>query len=72
MRAYIVTGTTSGIGRAIAEKVVAGKDQLLSLSRSPDGHKPYWRNIQCDLNDHQGIVSKLHRLLEATSSETYQ
>lgn len=72
MKAYIVTGTTRGIGRAIAETVAAGNNQLLSLSSAPDNNKPYWRNIQCDLRHHQSIRGKLRRLLQAENTETYQ
>lgn len=72
MKAYIVTGTTRGIGLAIADAVVAAKDQLLSLSSAPDDKKPNWKNIQCDLRQHQGIGEKLKHLLQTESSEAYQ
>lgn len=72
MKAYIVTGTTRGIGRAIAETVVAGKNQLLSLSSAPDDNKPYWQNVQCDLSRYQSIGRKLKRLLQTECSEIYQ
>lgn len=72
MKAYIVTGTTRGIGKAIADAVVAAKDLLLSLSRAPDEKKANWKNIQCDLRQHQSIGEKFKRLVQTEYSKTYQ
>lgn len=67
MRAYIVTGTTRGIGRAIAETVIDRKYQLLSLSRAPERHDPSWHNLTCDLSRPMHVRSKLEQLLEKIS-----
>ena len=37
MRKALVTGAASGIGRAIAERLVADGHLVLSVDRSPDG-----------------------------------
>lgn len=70
MKAYIVTGTTRGIGRAIGETVLASKDWLLSLSREPEKAAPLHHNVHCDLGDHRHIATKLSRLLRTVSHET--
>ncbi len=71
MRAYIVTGTTRGIGRAIAEAVIDRKDQLLSLSRAPDLIEPLWHNISCDLRQTEEIRAQLDRLLRTVSLDQF-
>ncbi len=61
---YIVTGTTRGLGRALAEAVLAGPDILLSLSSAADGIDHRSRNVQCDLSCPETITGSLERLLK--------
>jgi benzil reductase ((S)-benzoin forming) len=67
MRAYVVTGTTRGIGRALAEAVMARNDLLLSLSSAPDRHEPMWHNMKCDLRHPERLGRLLERLLSRAS-----
>jgi benzil reductase ((S)-benzoin forming) len=67
MRAYVVTGTTRGIGRALAEAVIARNEQLLSLSSAPDRLEPMWHNLKCDLRDPETLGVLLQRLLSSVS-----
>lgn len=61
--AYIVTGTTRGIGRALAEAIVARGHRLYSLSRAPDEQSGSWRNYACDLRDTDQVRQAMNRLL---------
>lgn len=63
MNTYIVTGTTRGIGRALAEAILAGGDQLLALSRLPDRSDGRWVNVQCELSRSETVIPCLERLL---------
>ncbi len=69
MRAYVVTGTTRGIGRAIAEEVMDRQELLLSLSSAPDRVAPAWRNMACDLRRSETLRPLLGRLLESVPSD---
>jgi benzil reductase ((S)-benzoin forming) len=61
--AYIVTGTTRGIGKALAEEIVRRGSLLFSLSRSPDEAKGEWRNYRCDLRDIGQVQTAMDHLL---------
>lgn len=71
MRAYIVTGTTRGIGRAIASTVIGRKYQLLSLSRAPNKLDPFWHNLTCDLSRPESVRSQLAQLIETISLDRF-
>jgi len=69
MKAFVVTGTTQGIGRAIAEAVVAAGDQLLSLSRAPNKVDGLWHNIECDLGRTASIRTNLQKLIQTVAAD---
>ncbi len=69
MRAYIVTGTTRGIGRAMADAVIERKAQLYSLSRAPDRVTPGWHNFACDLRRPESIRPVFERLMRKVPLE---
>lgn len=71
MRAYIVTGTTRGLGRAIAEDLKKHNIQLLSLSSAPDQIKPLRHNVKCDLRQTDKIRACLDRLIRTISLEHF-
>jgi benzil reductase ((S)-benzoin forming) len=64
--AYIVTGTTRGIGRSLAREILCrGDDRLFTLSRAPDGQEGAWRNFHCDLGFAEQVEQAMRRLLAA-------
>ncbi len=66
---YIVTGTTRGIGRAMAEEILRRGHRLFSLSRAPDTVTQGWRNYRCDLRDAEKIQVAMIRLLDEIPHE---
>ena len=71
MKAYIVTGTTRGIGRAIAETVIKRKAQLFSISSAPDKVEPMWHNFECDMRRPEKLRHLLDRLLKSILQDAY-
>jgi benzil reductase ((S)-benzoin forming) len=61
--AYIVTGTTRGIGKALADEVSRRGHLLFSLSRAPESHSPAKHNYPCDLRDVHAIEPVMLRLM---------
>ena len=52
MNAYIVTGTTKGLGAALAGRIAADPDnELVALARAPSGAIPGGVRIEADLGD---------------------
>jgi len=62
---YIVTGTTRGIGRALAEQIVARGDNLYTLSRAPESREGAWHNYACDLRYPDQVGQAMTRILDA-------
>ena len=63
--AYIVTGTTRGIGSALAQQIIAGDDLLLSLSSAANHETTRWHNMQCDLSDPENAAAGIERLVQS-------
>lgn len=61
--AYFLTGTTRGIGRALAEQIIAGEDLLFSLSSDANHETTRWLNVQCDLSDPASVTAGFERLV---------
>jgi len=61
---YIVTGTTRGIGKALAAEILRRGQRLFSLSRAADAVMGQWRNYQCDLGGPGQIQTVMKRLLD--------
>jgi len=72
MNLYIVTGTTRGLGRALAEAIMADKNYLLTLSSAPDRFEHRSHNVQCDLSRSETITTSLERLLKSVVLEDAQ
>ena len=52
MNLYIVTGTTKGLGKALAEAIARDADnELVELARAPDGPVPGGARLHADLAD---------------------
>lgn len=62
--AYVVTGTTRGIGRALAEQIVARGDNLYTLSRAPESRAGSWHNFECDLRYPDQVSQAMTRILD--------
>ncbi len=56
--AYLVTGTTRGIGRALAKVILNNQDLLYSLSSAPDMQEGGWCNLQCDLSIPEQVIER--------------
>ncbi len=63
MNVYIVTGSTRGMGQALAKAILAYGDHLLSLSSAPDQISEQWVNVQCDLSRPDTVNACLEKLL---------
>ncbi len=57
-----VTGTSSGLGRGLAKRLLATGWQVYGCSRRPDD-SPGLHHLQCDLTDHAALPDALARLL---------
>lgn len=62
--AYIVTGTTRGIGKALAEKIVDRGHLLFTISRAVDAEEGRRRNYCCDLRNPRQVQDVMTRLLD--------
>ena len=61
--ACIVTGTTRGIGKALADEIIARGHALFSISRAADSREGVRRNYQCDLRDAEHLEQVMGRVL---------
>ena len=69
MNFYIVTGTTRGLGRALADAITDAGDYLLSLSSAPERFRHRFHNVKCDLRRLESIPASLERLLNPIGLE---
>jgi benzil reductase ((S)-benzoin forming) len=68
MKAYIVTGTTRGLGRALIDVILEKGDLALSLSSAPGFKTGNHLNIQTDLADLVTLPARLDALLDEASA----
>ncbi|HTS86478.1 MAG TPA: SDR family NAD(P)-dependent oxidoreductase [Usitatibacter sp.] len=65
MNLYIVTGTTRGLGEALAAQIAKDKDnELIAIARAPDADVPGGVRFSADLSD-LGAVAKVAARIEA-------
>jgi len=65
MNLYIVTGTTKGLGKALAERIALAPDnELIALSRAPDAPIPGGARLQVDLADRAALEEVCDRIGE--------
>jgi benzil reductase ((S)-benzoin forming) len=65
---YIVTGTTRGIGYALANTILDRGYRLFSLSRASDSKSDRHQNFHCDLSRSQHIRRVMARVISAVES----
>lgn len=69
---FVVTGTTRGLGEALAQQV--GRDpgnELVALSRAPDGDIPGGIRVSVDLADPKAVLRACDRLEERIAGGRY-
>jgi len=63
MNLYIVTGTTKGLGQALAERIAENADnELIALARAPDGPILGGARLEVDLADTQALERAFDRV----------
>jgi benzil reductase ((S)-benzoin forming) len=63
MNLYIITGTTQGLGKALADEVARDPgNRLLALARAPDGPIPGGERVQVDLADSAALERAFDRV----------
>jgi benzil reductase ((S)-benzoin forming) len=63
MNLYILTGTTKGLGKALAERIATDSDnELIALARAPDAPIPGGARLQVDLADAAAIDETFDRI----------
>jgi len=72
MNLYIVTGTTQGLGRALAEAVAGDPaNELVALSRAPDAPIPGGARIEADLTDGAAVERACDRVESRIRGKRY-
>jgi benzil reductase ((S)-benzoin forming) len=73
MNLYIVTGTTRGLGLALAERIAANAvNELITLSRSPDAPVPGGARLECDLADARAVEHAFDRIEQRVRGKRYE
>lgn len=69
----VVTGASRGLGRAVAEQLLARGHQIVSISRqAPDGlRSPLLQHWSADLADAAEVAMRLHNWLGERGPETF-
>jgi benzil reductase ((S)-benzoin forming) len=63
MNLYVVTGTTQGLGQALAAAIAADSgNELMALARAPDGAVPGGTRFEVDLADSAAIARTCDRI----------
>lgn len=70
--AYIVTGTSRGFGRSLAEEIMQRGQWLYTLSRSSDQGGEKHCNVRCDLRDSRQVALALKAVLERVRTQTHE
>jgi len=72
MNLYIVTGTTRGLGKALAERIAQDTDnELVALGRAPDGPITGGAQLRVDLADARAIEEVFDRVEERIRGKRY-
>ena len=72
MNLYIVTGTTRGLGKALAEVIARDPDnELIALSRAPDAPMPGGARLEVDLAEAAVVESTCDRIEQRIRGKRY-
>lgn len=73
MNLYIVTGTTRGLGAALADRIAedAG-NELIALGRAPDAPIPGGSRLQVDLEDTAALEAAFDRIEQRIRGKRYE
>lgn len=72
MNLYIVTGTTKGLGAALAEAIARDPgNELVALARAPDAKVPGGTRIEVDLADPVAVERACERIEERIRGNSY-
>jgi len=73
MNLYIVTGTTRGLGEALAERIAADpKNELIALARAPDAPVAGGARIECDLADARAVELAFDRIEQRVRGKRFE
>ena len=73
MNLYIVTGTTQGLGKALAEAIARDPaNELVALARAPDAPIPGGARIEVDLADGAAIERACDRVEQRMHGKRYE
>jgi benzil reductase ((S)-benzoin forming) len=73
MNLYVVTGTTRGLGEALAEAIARDPDnELIALARAPDAPIPGGARLEVDLADGEGIEHACDRIAQRIRGKRYE
>jgi benzil reductase ((S)-benzoin forming) len=73
MNLYIVTGTTRGLGQALAERIAAdGGNELITLARGPDAAVPGGARFECDMADARAVERAFDRIEQRVRGKRYE
>ena len=73
MNLYIVTGTTRGLGLALAERIaLEPHNELITLGRAPDAPVPGGARLECDLADARAIEHAFDRIEQRVRGKRYE
>lgn len=73
MNLYIVTGTTQGLGKALAERIARdAANELVALARAPDGPIPGGARFEVDLADAGAIERACDRVEARIGAKRYE
>jgi benzil reductase ((S)-benzoin forming) len=73
MNLYIITGTTRGIGAALAEVVArSAQNELIALARAPEGAIPGGFRIEVDVGDAAALDAAFDRVVARIRGKRYE
>jgi benzil reductase ((S)-benzoin forming) len=72
MNLYVVTGTSRGLGKALAAQIAAEPDnELIALSREPDAPIAGGARLECDIADTAAVERAFDRIEQRVRGKRY-